>query len=136
MVTREKILSIEETTWPSKEYKWSGMDGWIIKTDKQDIKVGIDNGQSCCETWGYFVSEGDPQEFVGAYLLDVKHVDSCLNVERMKEECHYLSVEDCVFVNIETSEGTFQLTVYNEHNGYYSHLVVIESEQHSDDFYL
>lgn len=48
----EKILKIEETSF-------DGKDGFVITTDQQEIKLGIDNGQCCCENWGYFMSEDD-----------------------------------------------------------------------------
>jgi hypothetical protein len=49
----EKILRIEETTFKTNEKDWSIYEGFQIITDQQTIKVGISNGQSCCESWGY-----------------------------------------------------------------------------------
>ena len=124
----EKILFISETTF-------GDMDGWIVTTDQQEIKIGIDNGQSCCEDWGYFSSEDNLEDYVGANLLSINLVDSALNVSKL-EDLAYVDKESCVFVNIETSVGTFQLTVYNEHNGYYSHRVIVDSRQLEEEFWL
>lgn len=33
--------------------------------------------------------------------------------------------QDCIFVDIKTDCGTLQLAVYNSHNGYYGHEVLI-----------
>ena len=44
----------------------------------------------------------------------------------MPQACDCL---DTMFVNFETSSGTFQLTCYNSHNGYYGHDVTVVSNQ-------
>lgn len=126
----EKILKIES----SPE---NNMDGYYITTDRQVIKILIDNGQNCCENWGYFALHDDPQEFVGAYLLAVNSVNDCLDVEKFKLGADaYMDLDSAIFINIETTLGTLQFTVYNEHNGYYSHFVRIESTQYSEECYL
>ena len=45
-----------------------------------------------------------------------------MNKEEFEKHLKY-GVEDggTIFVNFETDKGTFQLTAYNSHNGYYSH---------------
>jgi hypothetical protein len=53
-----------------------------------------------------------------------------LNVKKLDEiteECD--SGGGTQFVDFETSKGVFQLTVYNRHNGYYGHDILIESKQ-------
>ena len=118
-----KIVLIEETEW--KEGSWSGYDGYrIVCDDGKDIKMGISNGQSCCENWGYLTSEDDLQQYVGAELLGVKVVDEALNVST----CPEVYEGGITFINVETSKGMFQFVAYNEHNGYYSHdCVLIEN---------
>lgn len=120
----EYILKIEEATFG--EGKWEQYDGFLITTNVQTIKVGISNGQSCCENWGYFMTNDNPEEFIGQDLLRVDIVDTCLNKEKMEGLCYEGS---CMFVNFETSNGTLQFTVYNEHNGYYGHEAVVISNQ-------
>lgn len=123
----EKILRIEEASWPRPEYKWSNYEGYFIITDQQTIKLGIDNGQSCCERWGYFMSQDNFDEFIGAEVLSIELADAALNVSKMKEIDMYEG--GCMFVNINTSKGLLQFTAYNEHNGYYSHEAVVVSRQ-------
>lgn len=59
----EKIISIKEGSFEKNKY--SSYAGYIIETNKQVIKFGISDHQSCCESWGYFSSEDDFDEFVG-----------------------------------------------------------------------
>jgi hypothetical protein len=124
----ETILKIEETTF-------EGKDGFIITTDTQSIKLGIDNGQSCCENWGYFMSEDDISDFIGSKLIDVKITDTLLkpnddfDVNEMYEG-------DVMFVNITTDNGLLQFVAYNEHNGYYGHEACVVSKQINENVYL
>jgi hypothetical protein len=117
-----KILTIEETTFSAG--KWPDYDGFVITTDSGDVKVGIANFQSCCETWGYVISNDNLAEFTGAGLLSVVVVDEAL--EHVEVPVSYEG--SCMFININTSVGTLQFVAYNNHNGYYSHdAVVIEN---------
>ena len=121
----EKIISICEHTQ-------DGNDGFLVETNNRKIFVGISNGQSCCEMWGYFHTLDNLQEFDGATLTDINIVDTALNVKKLDEQIGYgLNEGACLFVNFETDKGTFQLTAYNEHNGYYGHQAVITSTDNS-----
>lgn len=117
----EIIIKIEETTFQKGRF-----DGYEITTNKQIIQFGIDNCQRCCESWGYFSSEDNLNEFIGAELLDIQLTDTALNTKKLEG----LSSEDILmFVTFETNKGFFQLTAYNGHNGYYGHDAVIISQQ-------
>lgn len=117
----EKILKITEVE------NRDGKDGYEIETTQQTIFVGIDNSSQCCENWGYLSTVDDTVDFIGAELLNIMLVDTDLNVaESMPQACDFL---DTMFVNFETSSGTFQLTCYNSHNGYYGHDVTVVSNQ-------
>ena len=130
-----KIKTIEDITVKSGNY--SEMEGYKITTDKgHELLVLIDNGQSCCEDWGYFSSEDDLENFIGAELLKVNLVNSELRVGLVKQKTDYVEEDSCMFVNVETSIGTLQLTVYNEHNGYYSHSVKVKWTEFEEDDYL
>lgn len=116
-----KIIRIAEVTDVQLD-----MDGYEVVTDGDaDIHVMISNGQSCCECWGYFTSEDDLTQFIGAELREVNLVDTALDVRRIKEVDDYLKEDDIQFVNFETNKGMFQLAVYNMHNGYYGHNIVV-----------
>ena len=125
----EKIIGIEECSF--EHGRGIIYEGGRIQTDKRTIKFGISSGQNCCEHWGYFSTLDNPDDFIGANLLDVELCDSDLKVHTETSkylEDNFLSVDSCIFVTVKTSVGDFQLTVYNEHNGYYGHGVMMVSD--------
>lgn len=107
---------------------YSEYDGFLIKTDKQDIFIGIDNHQDCCEQFGYLTSEDNLKDFVGAQLNNIIKVDKALN-SKILEQTNSLDEGSAIFVNLETSNGTLQFTVYNSHNGYYGHEAIVISKE-------
>lgn len=123
----EKIIRIEETTFKVNEDSYGAMDGYQIITDEQTIKLGIDNGQSCCENWGYFMSEDNLEEFEGAGLIDIQLTDTQLETKEINIDEMYEG--DGMFVNIITSKGLLQFVAYNQHNGYYGHSSCVISSQ-------
>lgn len=130
----EKIIAITE--YSGKMHYGYG-DGYKIITNKQEIVMLISNGQSCCENWGYFFCNDDPQDFVGADVLAIKLTDDALNEAHFKQELEYGVYDGGVmFVNIETNIGTLQFVAYNAHNGYYSHAAHIKCKQLEFDTYL
>lgn len=121
----EKILRIEDGTFKKAGDTLTDYDGYLIVTDKQTIKLGISNGQSCCEDYGYFMTNDNLEEFKGANIHKIDIVDDCL----VKEKAPDIYEGGVMFVNIETDKGTLQFTAYNEHNGYYGHEALVISEQ-------
>lgn len=123
---QEKILKIEEKDrFEIDDANYSVYDGFFITTNKQVIIIAIQASQSCCEDWGYFMTNDDISEFIGAELKTVEIVDDCL----IKKEIPNLDCGDVMFVNFETDKGTLQFTAYNSHNGYYGHEAIVRSEQ-------
>lgn len=127
----EKIISIQPY---SEGEGWLNMSGFSISTDKQLIKLLIESDQSCCENWGYFMSEDEFEKFIGSDLLDISITDTALNTQKMvsedlKGEPPYVYEGGVMFVNLHTSEGVLQFVAYNEHNGYYGHNAKVVSEQ-------
>jgi len=116
----ETILEIKEIDGEYKDIK-QDICGWEVRTNKRELYCLIASFQDCCEDWGYIISEDKPDYFIGATLLSVTEVDDELKVK----DVAFDSIDDysSVFINFETSKGTFQLTVYNGHNGYYGHEV-------------
>ena len=109
---------------------FGGMDGFKVTTDLHTFYVLIDNGQSCCEDWGYFSSEDDSAPFVGAELQEVRLTDMALNQKAVEESAPYGFDEGGIqFVDFVTDKGTFQLAVYNAHNGYYGHGILILKDE-------
>ena len=125
----EKILEIKEWSGKLPKNLWGSNAGYQIVTDKQVITAAIDNGQSCCENWGYLMSQDNFEEFIGAELLEVRVVDDALNSTVKDSLDDWISEGSCMFVNFETSVGTLQFTAYNEHNGYYGHDAFVISNQ-------
>ena len=108
----------------------TSMDGYRVQTDLHTFHVLVSNGQSCCESWGYLCSEDNPQQFLGAELLEVRLTDTALKPEVVEKSGYYGG--DCggiQFVDFVTDRGTFQLAVYNAHNGYYGHEVLIAKDE-------
>lgn len=121
-----KIVKIQEWyDFESDQNNGSKFDGYIITTDSDTIKIGICNSQQCCESWGYLSSEDNLEKFIGSNLNDILVVDNALKVYQPFRE---ISENDAIFVNLLTNRGTLQFVVYNEHNGYYGHRVIVESK--------
>lgn len=128
----EKILKIEEIEnyvknkladkWREPKY-----DGYKITTTNQEIFILIENCQSCCENWGYITSEDEAyfNNYIGSELLRVELTDT----ELRNYELDTSWGGDAMFVDLVTSEGVLQFVLYNLHNGYYGHEVLVISEQ-------
>jgi hypothetical protein len=125
----EIIQSIDEAQ-NIEGCEWGSQSGFVIKTSEQTIKIYIDDGQSCCENFGYFVSEDDFQDFIGSNLLDITITDTCLNTKKLEENGleHGFDGGGIMFVNLETNNGTLQFAAYNSHNGYYGHSAGVVSK--------
>ena len=128
----ETILSIDH-------FEDTDNDGIKITTTQQEIVLGISNHQQCCENPGYFLTEDDVSEFIGAGVLDVSITDGDLKHHTLManrdfgHDGYYDGDEEfagsVMFVNIETTSGTLQFVAYNSHNGYYGHDAIVSSKQ-------
>ncbi len=116
----EKIIAI-------REYKDKINAGFEVETDKQCIKLLIDDDLMCSESYGYFWCNDDVNDFIGANVLDVTVTDKALSTKKI--EHNLLKIHECLFVNVETDKGTLQFVAYNQHNGYYGHDVTVECAQ-------
>ena len=104
--------------------------GFEVVTNQQKIRLAISNRQSCCEHWGWFWCNDNPQDFVGAKLLEVKLTDTALNDAPLDESGDVRSFHgNLMFVNLETNRGTLQFVAYNDHNGYYGHEASVTCRQ-------
>lgn len=106
------------------------MDGYEVATDQHVYRVLINNEESCCESWGYLASEDDLAPFLGAELREVRLTDTALNMTRVEQSEHYgdMDAGGIQFVDFVTDRGTFQLVVYNAHNGYYGHSILVAKD--------
>lgn len=121
--SEEVILRIEKHL--TGEGRWSQMEGYRIVTTRQTIELVIDNMQSCCENWGYFWSNDNPQDFIGAFVRAIYVTDTALHAHKVP----HIYEGDVMFVNIDTNQGLLQFVAYNEHNGYYGHTAKVVSTQ-------
>jgi len=120
---QEQILQIIEIENDSR------MDGYAVVTDKQTIKLLIDNEQSCCENFGYFWSNDNPQDFIGATIQEITLTDTELNTKLLEEAPYGVDEGSVMFVSFQTDRGTLQFVAYNSHNGYYGHTSKVVSQQ-------
>lgn len=112
-----KIVSIEEIF--DVEHEGAFYDGYFVLTEENETHtVLIENGQSCCEDWGYFSTNDNLKEFLG---LTLKDVDTNIDPEGGA-----YGATSTYFVNFrfEETSKVLQLAVYNSHNGYYGHEVL------------
>jgi len=113
-------------------YGYSCMDGYKVKTDKHSFYILIDNGQSCCEEWGYIScaeDELDLKYFLGSQLIEVNLTDVALNQTIVDNSGYYEEDGGIQFIDFKTNIGTFQLAVYNAHNGYYGHGIIVAKDE-------
>ena len=124
-----KILSIKEYE-ELKDFNLNEYEGYVINlSDNSSIIFCIENYSRCCEDFGYFSSECNFDDFIGAELIEFKVVEHndkgypshLVDVARSKR----MTIEDCVFLVLKTSKGELDFAVYNCHNGYYGHDVVV-----------
>lgn len=110
-----------------------GFDGYEIVTEGgMVIRALVSNAENCCESWGYMSSEDDLNDYIGATLLSIKVIDENLDEKtawqsRIYEEANGSPWDEggAMFVNVNTDRGTFQIAVYNSHNGYYGHEAMV-----------
>lgn len=128
----EVIQNIEP--WKGK-VRYSEMAGFKVTTAQRDIILAIDDESSCCESWGYFLTEDRPAKYVGAALLDVCLTDTNRSTKSFSSdwntEGECLDEGDVMFVDIVTDMGTLQFVAYNAHNGYYGHTAIVFSRPHA-----
>lgn len=103
--------------------------GYMVVTSSHTIFLGIDDNDKCCEKFGYITTLDNLDDFYQAEVVDVTFTDVALDVDSVinkirDEDRVTLYIHDCAFVTVKTSNGEFQLVVYNQHNGYYGHDVV------------
>jgi hypothetical protein len=121
-------------------YEDNSYDGYII-TDanwtsvapdreldpsKVIVMVGVDNNSQCCEKWGYLSSDDNLDYYTDAIVTDVRIVDRAYNSKTVVD----VDEGGIVFVDIYTTKGMLQLSVYNANNGYYGHdaIVIVPSD--------
>lgn len=111
---------------------YSKKDGFEINTEKHQWLILIDNSQSCCESWGYITSDDDLEKYVGKTLTDVRLTDTALNTEYVEKSGVYGDLDGggIQFVDFIFDDNlVLQFAVYNSHNGYYGHDILIVKDE-------
>ena len=91
--------------------------------DDANVLVGFDSQQSCCENFGHFLSRKIPTKIDdGVENIDTEgfNFDTKFFQEVTPAEGYFERGGMVVFRLTKDSEEIF-LTLYNSHNGYYSH---------------
>lgn len=112
-------------------------DGYVIKTNNQDIYVGLDNEYNHCMVGGVsgvITTNNDLTDFIGSTIKKVKVVDRALKSKEFmlldKVDLYGCAYEgEAVFVNFETTKGLLQFVCYHSHNGCYGVDSVVMSKQ-------
>lgn len=108
---------------------YGSYDGYLVETTKHKYHILIENGHSCCEEWGFMISEDEPNYFINNELLEVRLTDTALNQARIDEKIPYGLEEGSIqFVDFATTNDVFQIAVYNSHNGYYGHSIIVAKD--------
>lgn len=120
-----KILNIEFVYNVNFNDDYPCYDGFKIETEDEEMYFLINNFQQCCENWGtYLYTPEDLKDYIGAEYLGYDE-KSCSEIENhLKNEV--VDPDEICFLNIHTSNGTIDFAVYNSHNGYYSHAVILK----------
>ena len=146
-MSKERVVEIRE--YEGRRPGGYGREaGFQVVTDRQTITLAIDDEASCCESWGYFLTEDDTEKFIGAGLRGVRITDTNRGTgqffkgwdgyKEMDDERGDVSLDegDVMFVDIETDRGNLQFVAYNAHNGYYGHEARVSSKQLEHSEYL
>lgn len=111
------------------------MEGYQVRTTEHVYQVLISNERECCEYSGYFATEDPLIDFVGAVLDHIAVTDVGRETLVLTDALKTLQDKDLdidpnqiQFVTFYTNHGIFQLAVYNYHNGYYGHDVLVRRD--------
>lgn len=89
--------------------------------DKNNVLVGFDYSQGCCEDFGYKIIDADGKEvefnddFLEPYIFDSDFVDN------IQDDTDYECGGSVHFRLTASDKPDLFLKLYNYHNGYYSH---------------
>jgi len=96
--------------------------------DENNVFVGYDLGQSCCENADWFISYKEETVVYDEKYNEIYHPD--YDIERYNFDKEYFVEIDCpqldcggmVRFKLVSNEGLpLYLHIYNSHNGYYGH---------------
>ncbi|HDY67359.1 MAG TPA: hypothetical protein ENH85_06195 [Candidatus Scalindua sp.] len=116
----------------AEEINLSNWAGIKITTTEGRIEFLIDNNQNCCEGFGYKITFGNLSDLIG-------HIPRYFEMEEESEKfkddrfVRKLNIKFFIqTVDDHKAELKLQLSFYCEHNGYYSHNVLVFDEDNPD----
>lgn len=109
-------------------------EGYKVTTTTCEIFVMIEDNTQCCENWGYFDKADNIEDYIGQKLLMIRADGRCMKLDELDDM--NLHERECMFVDFVTERGVFQLAVYNAHNGYYNHDIVVRVNKRGKEYYL
>lgn len=108
---------------------YGSYDGYELETDKNKFYILIENEQNCCEDWGYLSTNDNIKDYIGKTIKKVVLTDTNLSNKEF-DELEYLDCGGVQFVTFYLTDGDIlQLAVYNAHNGYYGHNIIIAQNE-------
>lgn len=98
-------------------------DGKINFVDENNIFVGYDNIQNCCEEADWFISKEKPRTITGdqEFNLDGFVFDKDFFERTVLDQCDLYSGDSVLFRIVDKDNSEAFLCLYNSHNGYYGH---------------
>lgn len=105
-------------------------DGKMNFVDDNNVFVGYDYGQYCCECAGYLYSKEVPKNTIESIKLTEKELE-CFNFVKsffqkdntllMGKETYGMGNGGTATFKLKKGSEVIYLTLYNCHNGYYGH---------------
>lgn len=96
--------------------------------DDNNVFVGFDYSQDCCESFGYTITREEPTSY--EHLDELKHDDSTdfpgfnfdiTYIKHMYQSGDYAEGNSVTFRAVNCSNNYIYVSLMNSHNGYYSH---------------
>jgi len=110
-------------------FDYNLFDGYKIETTLKTFYILISNGQNCCEDWGYLTPNDDLNYFIGKEIDRISLTDMNLSNKELKQlakRLRWLDEGGVQFLTMHMKDGeVLQFAVYNGHNGYYGHSIII-----------
>ena len=135
----KSAIYIEDIKVPDHGNFW----GYVIETTRQTIRIAISSEGRCCESFGCLFKRG------ASDMADRKRLDPADEVKILSEMVGKTvrfvgwgaskSLDDGYYyknsqeIIIETVDGSvYQCLLWNDHNGYYSHSILLEHNAKRD----
>lgn len=100
----------------NKEAEWTTKLNFV---DENNVLVGYDYEQNCCEDFGWYISELE----VDGRSINQSNEQDLVDYVFDSTFCNYIEnlTEEVVFKLIAKDKPDLYLHLYNYHNGYYAH---------------